>query len=344
MSKMRIVVFRLLPMFALLFGAVNCPAWDYAAHRAINQAAMSALPTNFPAFTRTAVAAERIAFLSGEMDRWRNTPDLPLKHLNGPDHYLDVEDLALYELSPETLPVFRYDFVSHMALYRSRHPEKFTPPEGKNEDHTAEMVGLLPWSMAEMYGKLKSGFSYLKAFEEYGGTPEEIANARENIIYIMGVMGHLWGDATQPLHTTKHHHGWIGENPKGYSTARSIHAWIDGGFFEATGGIDSQSLAEKSRPARLVRLDNRTARPEEIFQTAVRFIMEHNTRVEPLYILDKEGKFSAQGDNKPGREFLEKQLLAAAQSLADTWYSAWQQAPEDAFLKKHLSRRAANQK
>ena len=39
-----------------------------------------------------------IAFLAGESGRWRNVGDLPLKHLNGPDHYIDLEDLPLYEM------------------------------------------------------------------------------------------------------------------------------------------------------------------------------------------------------------------------------------------------------
>ena len=30
----------------------------------------------------------------GEPDRWRNTTDLPIKHFNGVDHYLDAEELA----------------------------------------------------------------------------------------------------------------------------------------------------------------------------------------------------------------------------------------------------------
>ena len=58
---------------------------------------------------------KRIAFLAGEMDRWRNTPDLPLKHYSFPDHYMDMEELADYGLKPELLPVFRYDFVADLA-------------------------------------------------------------------------------------------------------------------------------------------------------------------------------------------------------------------------------------
>src|SRR5512134_2084486 len=86
-------------------------AWDYEGHRVVNQLALASLPTNFPAFVREPAAAERIAFLAGEMDRWRNTPDLPLQHCNEPDHYIDLEELTPYRLTPKSLPVFRYDFV-----------------------------------------------------------------------------------------------------------------------------------------------------------------------------------------------------------------------------------------
>ena len=110
-------------------------AWDYEGHRIVNQLALASLPTNFPSFVRVPAAAERVAFLAGEPDRWRNTPDLALKHFNGPDHYLDIEGLETYGLNPEMLPVFRYDFVAQLALARKAHPEKFPQIEpGRNED------------------------------------------------------------------------------------------------------------------------------------------------------------------------------------------------------------------
>jgi hypothetical protein len=333
---------------ALLAGmcvAGNAGAWDYAAHRVINEVALATLPENFPAFVKEPAARERIAFLGGEPDRWRNSPDLPLRHLNGPDHYMDVEELAVYGLDPEKLPVFRYEFVATLALIRKDQPQKFeTLLSGKNEDRTKEVVGLLPWAMAENYGKLKSGFSYLKAYQENGGTPEEIANAQANIIYIMGVMGHLYGDASQPLHTTMHHHGWVGPNPNGYSTSRGIHSWIDGGYFEKTGGLNTALLAAKTRPARLVQMGDRTAKPEEMFQAGMLFLLEQNKQVEPLYRMDKEGKLSGQGEKGlEGRTFLEAQLLKSSQFLGDVWLSAWQQAPPDTFLQGYLAKRARAQ-
>lgn len=326
------------------FLGMSCPVlgWDYAAHSAINQVALETLPTNFPAFVRTPEAKGRIGFLAGEPDRWRNTPDLALKHGNGPEHYIDIEDLALYGLDAQMLPVFRYDFVASLALKRKENPEKFEGLlSGKNDDHTRELVGLLPWGMAEMYGKLKSGFSYLKAYREEGGTPEEIANAEANVIYIMGVMGHLYGDASQPLHVTVHHHGWVGPNPEGFSTSRGIHSWIDGGYFEKTGELNVPELAKKTRPARLVKIGERDAHPEEIFQAGVLFILEQHKGVETVYRLDKEGKLTGDGEKgREGRAFLEGQLLRSALFLGDIWFTAWQQAPPDTFLKGQLAKRA----
>ena len=94
-------------------------AWDYEGHRIVNQIALASLPTNFPVFTFTRAARERIAFLVGEPDRWRNTTDLPLKHFNGPDHYLDFEELADVGLGVTNLSHFRYEFVTQLALGRN---------------------------------------------------------------------------------------------------------------------------------------------------------------------------------------------------------------------------------
>ncbi|MCX6893124.1 MAG: hypothetical protein NTX51_16630 [Verrucomicrobia bacterium] len=316
-------------------------AWDYTYHRLINEAALASLPTNFPAFVRAPAAAERIGFLSGEPDRWRNVKDLSFSHYSGPDHYFDMEELPLYGFKPESLPVFRYDFAAELIAFRKAHPEKCPPiNEAKNEDHTRALVGFLPWAIAENYGKLKSGFSYLKTFEANGGTPEEIANARENIIYVMGTMGHFVGDASQPLHTSMHHHGWVGANPQNYRTNQSIHSWIDSGYLNKVGGVKRAELEALVHPAQCVAIDGRPARPEELFQAVALFVAGQNKLVEPLYRMDKEGKFSGNGEKgMEGKAFLEAQMAKSAQLLGGIWYSAWEQAPPDNFLKGQLARR-----
>src|SRR3982751_1406624 len=105
-------------LIGFLFETATCPlgAWDYEGHRVVNELALRALPADYPAFVREPAAAERVAFLSGEPDRWRNVQDLQLRHCNGPDHYIDLEQLADYGIKADNLPVFRYDFVAQLAL------------------------------------------------------------------------------------------------------------------------------------------------------------------------------------------------------------------------------------
>lgn len=331
---------------ASLFTINSARAWDYEGHRVVNQLALAALPTNFPAFVRAPAAAERVAFLGGEPDRWRNqgdgrnpTDDIVLSHFSGPDHYLDLEQLADYGLTAETVPTLRYDFAAKLALARAAHPEKFPPIDPlKNNDHTRELVGFAPWAITEYCGKLRSGFSYLKAFQDYGGTPEEIANAQENLIYIMGVMGHFVGDCAQPLHVTQHHHGWVGENPRGYATNASIHAWIDGGFFKKTGGVQAAPLVKRIRPAKIA---NDPTKRDDLFRQVLAYLMETHKLVEPLYQLDKDKKLSPESPTaSEGREFLDAQLVRGGQMLGDLWFSAWQQAGEDKYLIRQLTERS----
>ncbi len=338
---MKKVLLRTFPVFVFFSLTILGHAWDYEGHRLVNQLALASLPTNFPAFVRAPATAERIAFLGGEPDRWRNTPDLPLQHCNEPDHYIDLEELALYGLIPKSLPVFRYDFVAQLAEVRKAHPQDFPALDPtNNKAHVRELIGLLPWAIAENYGKLKSGFSYLKAFQEDGGTPEEIANAQQNVIYVMGVMGHYVGDASQPLHATIHHHGWVGSNPRNYTTNRSFHSWIDGGYFRKVRGPAVPEMLKQLRPAALVSIQGRTAKPEEMFQAVVGFIEDQFRLVEPLYQLDKEGKLSGEGGvGLQGKLFLENQLIKAGQMLGDLWWSAWEQAPADRYLKEQLAKR-----
>ncbi len=313
--------------------------WDYEAHRTINQIAIASLPTNFPSFVFSREAKERIAYLSGEPDRWRNTPELELRHQNGPDHFFDYEYIQMHRILPEELPSFRYEFISMLALTRVAHSKNFPQIDSaKNTDKTKELPGFLPWTINEYYAKLKSQFSVLKEFEE-NGTAEEIDNARQNVLYIMGIMGHFVGDTTQPLHTTMHYNGWVGENPNGYTTSTKLHSWIDGGYMEKV-GINQEALLSKVKQAVSLRNATQNGKSDNLFSDIMKFFLEQHGKVETLYIMEKEGKFSGSGEiGLKGREFLEEQFLKAGQMLADLWLTAYQQAPPDKFLREQLLKR-----
>jgi len=312
--------------------------WDYEGHYVVNQLALASLPTNFPAFVFTPVARERIAFLSGEPDRWRNVSDLALKHENGPDHYIDLEELNRYGMTPDTLPPLRYDFVGQLAVFRAAHADKFPPVDPvRDAAHTGNLVGFLPWTITEYTARLKSAFSYLKAYQAAGGSSNEIVSAQENIVYLMGVMGHFVGDGSQPLHTTIHFNGWAGSNPHGYTTNHTFHSWIDGGYFRKTGGLKAENMVGKMRPAKHI---GDPTQPDGVFRAAVAYIVEQNTLVEPLYQLEKDGKLSGEGESGlAGRAFLEAQIVKGGQMLGNIWLTAWLDAPEDVYLERQLKAR-----
>ena len=330
--------------FALpLFASAVLHAWDYHGHRTVNQLALKSLPADFPAFVREAGAMERVMFLSGEPDRWRNTPDLTMKHSGGSwtDHFCDLEQLTDAGLDLATLTSFRFEFVVQFAAGRAANADKFPAIDvAKNSDHTREWPGFAPWAITEYFGRLRSGFSYLKVMAELG-TPEEVANAQANILYVMGVMGHYVGDCAQPLHTTNHYNGWVGDNPKGYTKWSGIHSWIDGGFV-AKAGITFAGLAPRVKSASAISVAAREDGRDPMFVAVMDYLLAQHQLVEPLYQLEKAGKLSHGRDEAivpEGRAFIEGQLLQGGQMLGAIWLAAWKNAVPDTYLRTQLVKR-----
>ncbi len=337
---------RFFSLVVLVVCGVAAPvrAWDYEGHRTVNQLALAALPPEYPKFVHAPVNAERIAFLSGEPDRWRNAPDLPLKQSGGSwtDHFCDLEYLSAAGIDLATLTSFRYDFMIQYAAGRAAHPAHFPVVDpAKNADHTREWPGFIPWAVPEHFGRLRSAFSYLKVFEELG-TADEIMNAQANVVYLMGLMGHYVGDCAQPLHTTKHHNGWVGENPKGYTTWAGFHSWIDGGL-AAKAGIKSGALAARVVPARAISLAARPDARDPMFVAVLEYFQTQHAQLEPLYQLEKDGKLGNRDAavSAEGRAFIEARLLEGGHMLASIWLAAYRGAGPDNFLRTALGKRQA---
>lgn len=318
-------------------------AWDYEGHRTVNQLALASLPKEFPQFVHAVANAERVAFLAGEPDRWRNV-DPWLRHSGGSwtDHFCDLEYLPEAGIDLETVTSFRYDFVLQFAAGRAKHAQNFKPIDpAKNTDHTAEWPGFAPWAIAEHFGRLRSAFAALKVFEELG-TPDEIMNAQANALYSMGIVGHYVGDLAQPLHTTKHYNGWAGENPQGYTTWNRFHSWID----QALGGkagVNYATLARRVKPAETVSMAARPDGRDPMFVAVFEFLRAQNRQVEPLYRLEKDGKLGNREGTTVSEEakaFIEARMLEGGQMLGAIWLTAYRSAPPDTYLRTALIKRA----
>ncbi|MBI3887384.1 MAG: hypothetical protein HY302_16885 [Opitutae bacterium] len=227
------------------------------------------------------------------------------------------------------------------AVGRATHLDRFPAIDpAKDADHTREWPGFAPWAIAEWFAKLRSAFGYLRAYQDLGGTPAEIANAQADVVYVMGVMGHYVGDCAQPLHTTVHHNGWVGPNPHGYSTWPGFHSWIDGGFI-AKAGIKAAELAPRLTAAVPLELAPRADGRDPAFVAALDYVVAQNQLVEPLYRLEQAGLLGhgEQPVSAEGRAFIEGQLLQGARMLGRLWLTAWKTAPVDAYLRAQLAKR-----
>ncbi len=305
-------------------------AWDLPGHMIVTELAVERLPDRIPAWVRDAESRERLAYLSGEPDRWRGLKSRILDHHNGPDHYLDVEDLADYGLALDRLPRFRGEFIVLLATERARRPDQFPRIDRRRDrDYIRYVPGLLPYAIEENYAKIASCWSTLRTFEAFSdvATPGEIAAARQNVLYSMGILSHFVGDAAQPLHLTRHHNGWVGENPRGYTTSDKFHSFTDGGVLALH---DIRFAALRPRLGEAVSVDPADPRPSIIVLLAESF-----ARVEPLYALEKSGDLK----RAPGKRFIEDRLLAAGSHLAGFWTAAFDAAGMDDFLSRRLRAR-----
>ena len=137
----------------IVFLASQPAAWGWGSdgHMYVNRVAAERLPQDVPAFLRGAVA--ELAYLGPEPDRWRDGSDPTLKSAQEPDHYIDLERIAWLDHMPEG----RYEF--YQKLYEKRAQTKDNP-----DDYLPERVGLQPYIVMEIFGRLKNSFRNIDSF------------------------------------------------------------------------------------------------------------------------------------------------------------------------------------
>ncbi len=313
---------RPLPQVAFALAMLACAAaWNAPGHRTITESALDLLPPEAPQWLQTPRTREQIAFQANEPDRWRGTKLTVLAHENNPDHFLDIELLEGSGLALNTLPPLRYEFVG--ALARAEKPPSPEPKRGVNQ-FAKDEVGYLPYSIVEHHAKLVASFTTVRILEQLNepARQAQLDAARANVIREMGQLSHFVGDAGQPLHTTIHHHGWIGANPDGFTTERSFHQYIDGDVV-ALHGLNVKEIAKVNVPIRPI-----TA--ATVWAETIALIDRSFAKVRPLYELQKSGELQ----RAAGHDFIAQRMADSASVLAGLYWEAWQSsAPTEQQVK-----------
>jgi hypothetical protein len=291
---MRKLLFSSLIVVALVLLPTLAPSWGDVGHTTINRVTAEKVPSNMPSFLKA--ASSRIGWEGPEPDRWRSNLEMPLNAAQAPDHFINLEIVDW--LRP--LPPDRYRFIQAVYEHRAQHPQSNVPQP--------EKIGFQPYITIEVFDRLKVAFREYRHAQAAG---HSTADAEANAIFYAGWLGHYVGDGSNPMHTSIQYNGWVGPNPKSYSTAHDVHSKMETVFVNAN--------PEVTHIADLVSTPRHLDHP---FEDYISYLRESNSKVERAYALEKFHGFDGHGTAE-SREFIRQQLGRGSQMLLNMWYTAW---------------------
>lgn len=250
-------------------------AWGAAGHAIVTHAALVA-SEELPRWFRESGGA--LLELSSLPDRWRSAvASVPALAARNPDHFFALDDWGAGPMPPD-----RWEYADRARRRRLR----------------PEVIGFLPYAILEEYGALLSAFRDVRA--RRGG-------GREAALVSAGVLAHLVADAAVPLHVTRHHHGWVGPNPREFARGPGVHEWFE------------TELVRSVKPATV-----RASAPRGALdvQVAVRAILaESLAAVSDLYEAERTSRRNP--PDPTAGALVRDRLRAGADLLAHLWQSAW---------------------
>ena len=275
--------------------------WGARGHQSANRAAVKSLPADGPAFLKD--YEEWIAKTGPVPDSWRGNTEPYSKIFEDPNHGWFKEQFAFMT----TIPRSRYEFV--LRLY-----DEYLKIREKDPERAAltnvRWTGTMPYAAIENYDRMKSAMRlYRRALTD---TPGDAKFLAQDIAFYMGWLGHYTADGAQPLHDTIHHDGWLGPNPKQYTTDPRVHGRFESAFVELIQLTDADLLPLMEKPKTL----------DDPFAAILAHLDDAASHVEEVYILDKTGAL-ADKTNEPAAKLVKSQLAKAAALLRDLTYTAW---------------------
>jgi len=270
-------------------------AWGDAGHRLIGLTAAQRLPSDMPAFFRA--ASQQLAYLNPEPDRWKANVerrlDPALEGGTSPDHYIDMDLVDTAVLRAALAAPHRWAYADSLR------PAGVAP----------NTMGLLPFAIIEQVQRLRNDFRLWRI------APDSTVRAwiEQRIIDDAGILGHFVADGSNPHHTTKHHNGWVGDNPKGYTTDNRFHGRFESAY------VQSHIKA----PDVLGAMTHDAQVFPNVRVAVLRYLATTFAQLDNLYLLDKTATFQPESTTPEQRAFASARLAAGAEMLRDLWYTAW---------------------
>jgi hypothetical protein len=260
--------------------------WGETGHVLSGKAAAMAMPAEMPEFFRR--EADQLSYLTAEPDRWRDRGSAAVTDAFNPDHAINLELVPPGGLEAKD----RFAFLAMLE-----------------KDGKTSAVGMAPFRTLEIYQRLRIEFRLWRKATD----PKTRGWIEHRIINDAGILGHYVTDGSEPLHTTIHHHGWVGENPNEYTTDPQIHSRFESQYVE-THIVLSDITSKISGPPDLI--------TNEQAQIIAYFRATHE-QVVPLYELEKRAPFNDATTAPENKTFVVQRLVFGVNMLRSLWWSAW---------------------
>jgi hypothetical protein len=294
-------------------------AWGPRGHTVANLAAVAAIPDDGPVFLRPEKAY--IGHLGMIPDTWRSPTEPYLRISEDPNHGWYTEDFDFIKEIPRSRTEFTLRVYDEYLRVRKTNPER---AKLLNIRYT----GLQAYSMMEGYERMKAGMRlYRSAVDQNGRVPaiysavsplyKDVADVRSylarDVAFYMGWLGHYIADAAMPLHNSKHHDGWVGENPKGYTRETEIHGRFESAYVDLIGTSEDDVRPYVRKDAKFL---------DDPWTAILDHMLEARNAVEEVYRLDLRKAYSNK-DDPDARKLVYTRLASGASFLRDLAYTAW---------------------
>ena len=128
----------------------------------------------------------------------------------------------------------------------------------------------------------------------------------------------------KPAHTSIHHNGWVGDNPKGYTTPQTrpgFHGRFESAFVETHVTFDEVDP--------LVRRDARVMLP--LRDSVHAYVQRSHGQLTRLFDLERQEAFGRETQGAEHERFALERLAAGADMLRDVWWTAWVASADSAM-------------
>jgi hypothetical protein len=272
-----------LATLTLLLACAPAFAWDSVTHREITYLAIRALP---PSTLKDLFLrdARQLQYFAVQPDVIRAKYGDESEKIR---HYIDLE-------------IYGSDPFAALVQDRAAMVKRFGEP-------TLLRSGTLPWTIVDFSDGFEQQWSRGDCHE---------------LLRLAGFLAHYVGDASQPLHTTRHYDGYEGD--------RGVHARV-----ERAVDLDIRQISSAAEPQiHLIEIDS-------VWQTAIAEIRDSNSHIQELLQDDRAARKSSDYDAalmSRAQPMIAGQIARAASVLASIWIYEWKRAGSPAACESAVSK------